>query len=264
LIHFERYIHRHLDWRSPLDWIGNAPYVVAEQNGKIVAALACPPDPPEVAWIRLFAVSASLSVEKAWKNLWPATVQELKTQVIHPIAAAIPLSSWFRTQLEASGFRQIDQVIILLWSGEPLLPEDNPPRIRIRKMDPKDIEAVLKVDRAAFNILWQNSQSGLHAGLTESAVATVAENSSGIVGYQISTATSTGGHLARLAVLPQFQGQGIGSAMVRDMQAQFARRVTHNVTVNTQIGNLASLALYQKTGFQLTGEEYAVFQADIS
>jgi ribosomal-protein-alanine N-acetyltransferase len=206
-------------------------------------------------------VSISLPVEIAWKNLWPVALQELKERVPNPLAAAIPLSTWFCHQLEASGFRQIDQVIILLWSGENFPPEDHPPQIRIRKMDQKDIEAVVTVDRAAFNKLWQNSQSGLQAGLMESAVATVAENSSGIVGYQISTATSTGGHLARLAVLPQFQGQGIGYAIVHDMLAQFARRGAHNVSVNTQIGNLASLALYHKIGFQRTGEEYAVYQS---
>ena len=31
LIHFESYVHRHLDWRNPLDWIGVPPYLVAEQ-----------------------------------------------------------------------------------------------------------------------------------------------------------------------------------------------------------------------------------------
>lgn len=264
LVQSERYIHRHLDWRSPLDWIGLTPYWVAEQNRKIVAALACPPDPPEVAWIRMFAVSAALPVEKAWKYLWPAALQELQILVPRPFAAAIPLSVWFRTQLESSGFTQIDQVIILLWSGDSLPTENHLPQIRIRRMVTEDIQAVENVDRAAFSIVWQNSRSGLQSGLTESAVSTVAENSSGIIGYQISTATSSGGHLARLAVLPQHQGQGIGFALVRDMLAQFASRGARNVTVNTQIGNLSSLALYQKAGFQRTGEEYAVYQAETS
>ena len=27
LIHFEVYVHRHLDWRHPLDWLGCQPYL---------------------------------------------------------------------------------------------------------------------------------------------------------------------------------------------------------------------------------------------
>ena len=66
LIHFSNSVHRHLDWRSPLDWIGYQPYIVAEREGCILAALACPPDPPEVAWIRLLAVANEITAEEAF------------------------------------------------------------------------------------------------------------------------------------------------------------------------------------------------------
>jgi ribosomal protein S18 acetylase RimI-like enzyme len=72
-----------------------------------------------------------------------------------------------------------------------------------------------------------------------------------------------GGHLARLAVLPDFQGMGIGSALVQDLLWYFRRRGAQRVTVNTQKDNLASLAVYRKAGFFLTGEEYPVFQYNI-
>ena len=35
LIHFEPHVHRHLDWRRPLDWIGHSPFWVAEKDGRI-------------------------------------------------------------------------------------------------------------------------------------------------------------------------------------------------------------------------------------
>ncbi|MDH3945014.1 MAG: hypothetical protein OEV06_13050, partial [Anaerolineae bacterium] len=40
LLHFETYVHRHLDWRPPLDWIGYSPFLLLEQADKIEAALA--------------------------------------------------------------------------------------------------------------------------------------------------------------------------------------------------------------------------------
>jgi hypothetical protein len=70
LINFEEYVHRHLDWKPPLDWIGSSPYIVAERGDELVAALACPPELPEVAWLRLFAVKARVLPDEAWQLLW--------------------------------------------------------------------------------------------------------------------------------------------------------------------------------------------------
>src|SRR4030065_1498300 len=80
LIHFELYVHRHLDWRTPLDWIGRTPYLVAEQNQKLVAALACPPDPPEIAWLRLFASASGVSLRSTWQALGEPAREQLAEQ----------------------------------------------------------------------------------------------------------------------------------------------------------------------------------------
>jgi ribosomal protein S18 acetylase RimI-like enzyme len=99
----------------------------------------------------------------------------------------------------------------------------------------------------------------LRLGFSQAGYASLAQIGDEVVGYQISTRSSFGVHLARLAVLPGFQGRGIGFALVQALlkQARFAG--LHRVTVNTQGDNQASLALYQKMGFILTGENYTVF-----
>ena len=260
LIHFEIYVHRHLDWRPPLDWIGYQPYLVAESSGKIVAALACPPDPPKVAWIRLFAVSSDISVERAWAALWPEARDQLAEMSRPPQIAAIPLQHWFQSILENSGFEQTHRVVMLSWvPGEPI-PETILNNVNIRPMNLDDLAAVEEVDAASFRLVWQNSQSCLELAFRQAAVATVSEVDGKLVGYQISTATPIGGHLARLAVHPDFQSHGIGYSLVRDMLSQFDRRGAQAVTVNTQQDNIASLSLYQKAGFRRTGEEYPVYQ----
>ncbi len=48
LIQVSSHVHRHLDWRSPLDWIGSPPFFVIESQGQIIAALGCPPEPPSL------------------------------------------------------------------------------------------------------------------------------------------------------------------------------------------------------------------------
>ncbi len=263
LIHFEIFVHRHLDWRPPLEWLGYDPYLIAEQNANVVATLACPPDPPNVSWIRLFAVSSSISTQTAWDALWGEAVQRLTDdQSLHWVAA-IPLQHWFQNLLEGSNFVEIHRVVMLIWNRASLPPEHHLPDISIRPMNLDDLAIVAQVDQASFIPIWQNSQSSLEMAFRQAALATVAEENGQTVGYQISTSTPLGGHLARLAVLPARQGRGIGYALVRDVLWQFERRGAQNITVNTQQNNPASLSLYQKSGFRPTGEEYPVYQFSI-
>lgn len=261
LIHFETYVHRHLDWRPPLDWLGNQPYLLAEQNGSVIGALACPPDPPQVSWIRLFAAASYLPVDRAWHALWPAALDDLQQADQLGWVAAIPLQEWFQSLLEKSQFVLTHRVIMLSWEPSRM-PVDAPHSagLTLRPMNFDDLPAVREVDAASFTPIWQNSIPCLQLAFNQATIATVAEQEGRMVGYQISTATSLGGHLARLAVLPEHQGKGIGFSLVCDLLKQFERRGAAGVTVNTQQDNEASLSLYRKAGFRRTGEEYPVYE----
>jgi len=263
LVHFETHIHRHLDWRSPLDWVGHHPYLVVERNGDLLAALACPPDPPNVAWIRLVAVSSQITVQRAWGELWPRAQSQLSESTSPINVAAIPLQNWFRKLIEESDFIQTTNVVVLIWKGGELSPVMKMETAMIRLMNFEDLTKVEELDAEAFGGVWQNSQSCLETAFRQAAIATVAEISGEIVGYQIGTATAMGGHLARLAVKSQFQGIGVGYSLVCDMLSQFERRNITNITVNTQEDNLISLSLYQKAGFRRSGEEFPVYQYPI-
>lgn len=260
LIHFETQVHRHLDWRAPLDWIGWQPYLAVEQRRALIAALACPPDPQCVAWVRLFAASHHLSAERAWELLWPQALAQLGGLPGLDWAAAIPMWPWFERLLEKSGFEPANRVVMMSWEAEQMAPIERPVAASVRPMNFDDLAQVEAIDMAAFDVLWRNSRMSLEIAFRQASVATVVEEDGRLVAYQISTATSLGGHLARLAVLPEYQGQGVGFTLVYDLLSQFMRHGARCITVNTQSDNQASLSLYQKMGFHSTGEEYAVYQ----
>ncbi len=252
------YVHRHLDWFEPQDWLGSYPFVALEGYHQLAGVLACPPDPVKVAWIRLFAVARGTPLQMAWRKLWPI-VQEWGTGMDITVAA-IPIYPWFREILIASQFEHLTDVVLLSWEHYPLpsFPEKQP--FTIRDMERADIHAIQQLDAQGFDSLWQHSESALEGAWTKSAVATVAQVSDQIIGYQISTSSSMGGHLARLAVRPDWQGCGVATALVRHLLTQFHLWGSKRVTVNTQANNHASLALYQKLGFHRTNEDYPVFQ----
>ncbi len=258
LIFFESHVHRHLDWRTPLDWLGYSPYWVVEEGRQITGALACPTDPDSIAWIRLFAYASHLSRQSAWPPLWEAARRQLAEQG-GATAAAIATQHWFEQTLLEDHFDLAAYIVLLQWEAGPEQEAALPSPVDLRDMTSRDLPRVAEVDGAAFEPLWRNSLAALTKAHQQASYATVAEDASGIVGYQISTGGSFGAHLARLAVLPEMQGRSIGAALVSDLISHMRRGGGMKVTVNTQNNNTASLALYSRLGFHRTGEEYPVY-----
>jgi ribosomal-protein-alanine N-acetyltransferase len=263
LIHFEVYVHRHLDWRTALEWLGHQPYLVAEHEQEIIGTLACPPDKPEIAWVRLFAAKSSPMLKEIWQALWEAGKAELDA-LGHPLAAAIVMQGWFRSLLVESGFRHTDNIVVLLWENTTPLRTPENPALEIHRMLPEHLNGVYQLDKLAFEYEWRNSASALEMAYHQSAVATVVLEGEQVVGYQISTANVAGGHLARLAVHPQARGRGIGYALVYHLLNEMQSRGINHVTVNTQQDNAASLAVYARAGFKQIEEQYQVYQYWVS
>jgi ribosomal protein S18 acetylase RimI-like enzyme len=260
LIYYESSSHRHLDWHSPLEWIGSPYYWVREEGGNITAALACPEDPPHVAWIRYFGHYHYLSPAQAWESLWGAAREEIALAGEQKHVAAIVVRQWFQSLLGSSGFELKQNIVMLELRHENIRAFPKPHGIRIRPMLDVDVPVVARLDLEAFGAFWHNTEKVLERARLQCASATVAEDDSGaIVGYQLSTKNPFGAHLARLAVRPNLQGKGVGTALVGQLVQTLIAGQFSKLSVNTQADNNASLALYKKMGFIRTGEQFPVF-----
>lgn len=257
LMFSETNIHRHLDWRTPLEWLGAPHYWVLEEADKVSAALACPEDPPQVAWIRLFGHHAHLSAAEAWSPLWEiaraVAVEQANLQV-----AAIVVKRWFQDLLYSAGFSLKQNIVMLDLQKKDFRPFPIPQGIHIRPLQESDLPAVARLDLEAFGSFWHNSLDALQRAKTLASYASVAEDESGLLGYQLSTGNPFGTHLARLAVCKAAQGRGIGSALVSELIQKMNLDRTSRLSVNTQEDNSASLNVYKKIGFKRTGEAYPV------
>ena len=263
LMFFEKHVHRHLDWKHPTDWLGSPFYWVLERNARIMAVLACPQDQREIAWIRLFTHVENFAVEEAWGILWENAKIDLEEYGNIQISA-ITLQNWMQALLKQSGFVNDEQILMLSWEGEkapaPVLSEG----ITIRSMTEADLPHVATVDADAFSPLWQNPLSMLKQAYSHAVIATVAESAEGIVGYQISTDSPFGAHLARLAVHSQMQRRGIASALIGNLISALLTIKISQLSVNTQSKNAHSIALYTKNGFKCTEEEYPLYSFQIN
>lgn len=261
LIFFETRLHRHLDWRSPLEWLGAPFYWALEEGSHITAALACPTEVERIAWVRLFVYTGHWSPEDAWTPLWSAAQEEIQRKGGATVAA-IAMQSWFQELLAGNGFENRQQIVMLEWRHEPWV-SSRSDGIRIRRMSEADLPAVTRTDNASFDPLWHNSLDTLQRAFSQALFASVAESRDGIIGYHLTTGHGQRAHLARLAVHPSMQGRGVGRALLGDLYQSLTRSGISRLSVNTQSDNHVSLNLYTKMGFKRTGEEYPVYTFEV-
>ncbi|MEX0788461.1 MAG: GNAT family N-acetyltransferase [Anaerolineales bacterium] len=234
------------------------PFLLAVAGGVLVGCLACPEEPPGIAWIRLFVSHSPSAVEEVWGALWPRAQTQLRSSM--PKFAALTRQAWMKEVLQQSGFRETHTVLFMEWQGPApaAIPLEG---IRFRPLRLNDLDDIGSIDSQAFSPLWQQSRMALDAALTQSSLATAAvDTQSKMVGYALSTFSALGGHVARLAVLPSHQHRGVGQALMVDTLRDLVGRDMQTVSVNTQSDNPRARELYRRLGFRETGQVYPVFE----
>lgn len=164
-----------------------------------------------------------------------------------PVSAAQPY-------LDA-GLRVVERVVVMrLDRPGRLTPAKPPARVGIREAVPGDLEAIARIDRAAFEPFWQYDPAHLARLLVEGRAA-VAEEDGAAIGYTLATVSGGEGTVGRLAVVPGHRRRGVGAALASDAVAWLAGHGARAVTLSTQYDNEASRALYRALGFRLLPEE---------
>ena len=258
LLNYKHRVHRHLDWKTPLELLGTEPFWVIMHQDVPVAALACQQDPPGIAWVRFFACIPRLKMDQAWQALFQKTLESFADNPPDKIVS-VSISDWFETLLVKNQFKICQHIVVLAWQQPGLRERKINKNLVIKTMTEEDLEEVSFVDQSAFKPLWQHSLENLKNAFQAAAYSSIAVLDGEIVGYQISSASLYNTHLARLAVNPECQRQGIGQALVMDLIQWSMKSGIFLVTVNTQQDNKASLSLYHKMGFQETGDIFPVF-----
>jgi ribosomal-protein-alanine N-acetyltransferase len=263
LTRFDERVHVHLDWKPVEEWLGTQPFLLAERGRRVMGGLACPPDPADTAWLRLFTRVEGVPAAEMWTLLWGRAELMLRERGVRQMAA-LSMDPWVEELLAASGFEQTHAVVVLRRARAPLPPVRVDAGLSVRPATWADRAAIIATDTAAFSSPWQMSPELIELAIDRADYLSVAELAGQIAGYQLCTPSHPGAHLARLAVLPQHQGRGIGGALLAELLDHYGQRGAREITVNTQDTNAASLKLYQRYGFVTTGARFPVYQYDLT
>lgn len=139
-----------------------------------------------------------------------------------------------------------------------------PSSVHLRRGTPFDRARVLGLDALAFDSFWRFDRQGLDDArrATPNSRFRVADGD-GITGYAITGRAGQLGYLQRLAVHPDHQKRGIGSALVVDALWWAKRRGATAVLVNTQETNEVAVTLYERLGFRPEPQGLAVLQREL-
>lgn len=155
---------------------------------------------------------------------------------------------------QRAGFDMIEHILIY---ELPVIPTLDPAtfRLEFREMlvlRQDDLEALLELDHEAFPWLWWNSESEfLNYGSARGVKIYGGFDQQGrLVSYIGVTLFRSWGHLDRIAVRPDLQGQGIGLESLEYALFVLAQSGAKRIGLSTQARNERSRLLYERYGFE--------------
>lgn len=277
--------HIHVDWHVPADWLGTPGFAVCvdpdapkrpsigllgnlrERPPRLLGCLAIAADPLPAAWVRAAAVDSSDPVA-VLSALMAHLLAELRQQPISQIGWLLT-EEWPAERLAALGFHHLVQIETHVKESLDMPKAAAVPGLQIRPVRMEEMGVLADIEAAAFEPLWRHSATSLtlarHQAWNFDVAVLGGEDGEGgeIVGFQFSTRSPRGAHLARMTVHPAYQGRGIGTALLAGAMAQCRAEGLRRVSLNTQMDNWASKRLYSRFGFRPSGEEFPVWVMEL-
>jgi ribosomal-protein-alanine N-acetyltransferase len=166
---------------------------------------------------------------------------------------------WMQRLLEQAGFSETDAVVFLHCThlAAPASRGPQAPGVSLRAAELADVPPLAALDAETFIPLWHFGRLDLMELLLRGQLFVATRRAEGgeqLVGYAaLLPSKAHEAHLARLAVHPAWQGQGIGRLLLDHAKLVAAAGGAMTLALNTQRTNTRSQRLYRAAGFVETG-----------
>jgi [ribosomal protein S18]-alanine N-acetyltransferase len=223
-------------------------------GGTLRACLLLSSVVPPSAWIGGYGATWSASTRAT--ELFHELLPEVEAAAVAGGATALYYSGndgngdWLRPMLEARGYGLV-ATLRSYDKTDMTVPAEGNQAVVVRPFEERDLPGVLEVERGAFAPMWHYDADGFRAVKRNYPYFVVAEDATGIVGYQFNAMDHGLGYLVRIAVHPRAAGQGIGTRLMAEAVRYFARQRAMRILLNTEDDNLRARRLYEWFGFYL-------------
>lgn len=256
-------VHFNLDWWTFDNWLyegrpSDAIWLAHFQN-ELIGVLVAPFDESSVIWLRSVAIANGYSADPIFmallnhaRSFWLTHGVERVVVLAHP--------EWVSDLTHRLNFDRYNEIVTLRKSDRSLPEFNRSSEAVIRPAVFADVPAIAHNDRAAFDTAWWHSETSMIHIMKTVSHFVVAAISDRVVGHAFSDLYGGQGHLIRLVVHPAYQRLGIGEQLLVESLKYQIELGAHPLTLNTQIDNAASQALYRRYGFQTVGRPVQVMQ----
>jgi len=124
--------------------------------------------------------------------------------------------------------------------------------VALRGYEPRDFSALFRLDQSCFAPGVSYSKTTLRYFLElPSADCIVAEDGKRVAGFVLSEENPPLAHIITLDVAEAHRRQGVGSAMLVELEKNFVRRGIRTVLLETAIDNEAAVAFWKRHGYRV-------------
>jgi [ribosomal protein S18]-alanine N-acetyltransferase len=221
-----------------------------------------PPDAPTRVQIRAVAIRNSGWQGPTLPELVATLAERLQSLSDAPhVLYGFATELWLGPALVTAGLSQFETIIYFrkdrLHIHEPAA--GAAPAIALRAATYEDLPALAALDARSFAPFWHMGEAEQRELIFRGRVV-LAERDHTLAGYTALLNTShEEAHLARIAVDPGQQGQGIGRQLLDDAIFWCKGQGCRSLGLNTQLSNLRSQALYRSAGFRESGLTLPVY-----
>ncbi len=256
-------VHFNLDWWTFDNWLyeerPSDAIWLAHFHDELIGVLVAPFDESSVIWLRSIAIANSYSADPIFMALLN---HARSTWLTHGVerAAVLAHPEWVSDLTHRLNFNRYNEILTLRKSDRGLPEFSRSAEAVIRPAVFADVPGIALNDRAAFDAVWWHSETSMMHIMKTVSHFVVAAIGDRVVGHAFSDLYGGQGHLIRLVVHPAYQRLGIGEQLLVESLKYQIELGAYPITLNTQIDNAASQALYRRYGFQTAGRPVQVMQ----
>jgi ribosomal-protein-alanine N-acetyltransferase len=243
------------------NYLTREPFLLAEEPNRLRGFLAFfMPQPPQ-ATLAAAGLADDWAISPWLDRLLSHCVAYLRTRSVTALSY-LGTAAWLTEPLQERGFRLVSHVVAYEKIGWAI-PDGGNQAVNVRPVQSTDFSDLVTLDALVFHPLWRNSIETLKRWKEIVPYFVVAVTGEKPVGYCYCSVEKGHGHLIRMAVLPGWQGRGVGARLLAEAMHFFRQVGTRLITLNTQEENEQAQRLYRKFGFQLMGWEAVALWMDL-
>ncbi|UCE37212.1 MAG: GNAT family N-acetyltransferase [Thermoplasmata archaeon] len=134
-------------------------------------------------------------------------------------------------------------------------------KVELKDFENQFIDDIIEVETKCFKPSWhQSKEDFLSFGKRQNVWFKVAFVQDDMVGYLQIMASGGLGHLGRVAVLPEYQRNGIGTRIVSEAMKWFNLKEVKKIKLRSPLDNSPAHSLYRKFGFREIGKEFDFYK----